>query len=75
MGPGVKKKAMNIIVNGNKKGIDNINNVQELLSHFFEESKGVIVELNGEILRRDRWKEQLVKEGDVIELIQFMGGG
>ncbi len=75
MVPGVKKKAMNIILNGNKKSIDNINNVEELLGHFFDENKGVIVELNGEIVRRDRWREQSVKEGDVIELIQFLGGG
>jgi sulfur carrier protein len=66
---------MNIILNGNNKRIDNIGNVQELINHFFEENRGLIVELNGVIIRRERWQEQLVKEGDVVELIQFMGGG
>lgn len=66
---------MNIILNGNKKMINNISNVRELLGFFFEEDSGVIVELNGEIVRRERWEEQSVREGDVIELIQFLGGG
>ncbi len=41
----------------------------------FEKDEGIIVELNQEIIHRDQWKEQPVKEGDVIELIQFIGGG
>lgn len=35
----------------------------------------VIVEYNGEILPRDHWKTTLLKEGDEIELLQFVGGG
>ncbi|MCP5104897.1 MAG: sulfur carrier protein ThiS [bacterium] len=66
---------MNITVNGNKKEIDNIKNVKELLNFLFEKNEGIIVELNGEIVHRDSWVEQLVKAGDVVELIQFIGGG
>ena len=35
----------------------------------------VIVEYNGEILSRDRWETTLLKEGDQVELLQFVGGG
>jgi len=66
---------MNITVNGLKQTIDNIKNLQDLLNHIFEKDKGIIVELNKEIIHRDQWKEQPLKEGDNIELIQFIGGG
>ena len=35
----------------------------------------VIVDYNGEILSRDHWKTTLLKEGDQVELLQFVGGG
>ena len=66
---------MDITINGNKKEIDNGKNLQDLLNYFFEKDEGIIVELNKEIIHRDQWKAQPLKEGDVIELIQFVGGG
>ena len=66
---------MNITVNGHTHTIDNTKNLQELLNHIFEKDMGIIVELNKEIIHRDKWKIQPLKEGDVIELIQFIGGG
>ncbi len=66
---------MNITVNGVKQTIDNNENLQDLLNHTFEKDKGIIVELNKKIIHRDRWKEHPLKEGAVIELIQFIGGG
>jgi len=35
----------------------------------------VSVELNGEILDRDAFESQSVKNGDVVEFLYFMGGG
>jgi len=66
---------MNITINGNKKEIENINNVRELLGFLLETDRGIIVELNGEIVHRDHWEERPVREGDDVELIQFIGGG
>lgn len=66
---------MNITLNGNKKEIENINNVRELLGVLLETDRGVLVELNGEIVHRDNWEERPVREGDTVELIQFIGGG
>lgn len=66
---------MYITINGNKKEIDNNKNLQDLLKYFFEKDEGIIVELNEKIIHRDHWKELPLKEGDVIELIQFIGGG
>ena len=35
----------------------------------------VAVELNREIVTRDRWSETPLKEGDRLEVVHFVGGG
>lgn len=35
----------------------------------------VSVELNNEILRREKFDETALKEGDKVEFLYFMGGG
>jgi sulfur carrier protein len=35
----------------------------------------VAVELNREIVPRDRWSETLLKDGDHLEIVHFVGGG
>ena len=35
----------------------------------------VVVELNKEILERDRYNDVDVQGGDMIELVHFVGGG
>ena len=35
----------------------------------------VVVELNREILERDRYEDFTIGEGDAIELVHFVGGG
>ena len=35
----------------------------------------VAVELNRDIVPRDRWSETLLKDGDRLEIVHFVGGG
>lgn len=35
----------------------------------------VAVELNREIVRRPRWEEVVLKAGDSLEIVEFVGGG
>jgi len=35
----------------------------------------VAVELNRDIVSRDRWSETLLKDGDRLEIVHFVGGG
>ena len=35
----------------------------------------VAVELNRDIVPRDRWPDTLLKEGDRLEIVHFVGGG
>lgn len=35
----------------------------------------VIAEVNFELIKRDRWQQHLLREGDTVELLNFVGGG
>jgi thiamine biosynthesis protein ThiS len=35
----------------------------------------VAVELNRDIVQRDRWRETPLKDGDRLEIVHFVGGG
>jgi thiamine biosynthesis protein ThiS len=45
-----------------------------LLSQAYQEGQ-VVVELNGAILSRRDFQGVTIKDGDVLEILQFMGGG
>ncbi|MCP5050855.1 MAG: sulfur carrier protein ThiS [bacterium] len=66
-----------IHVNGSEREIDNlrVNHLDALVKSMVENDRGVMVELNETLIHRDRWDRQPLQEGDVIELINFVGGG
>jgi len=68
---------MKIIINGKEEVIEkDFLNVLELLKiKKVKMPEMVTVELNGEILEREKFGETIVKEGDKIEFIYYMGGG
>ncbi len=35
----------------------------------------VVAEVNYEIIKKDRWQQHILHEGDIIELLSFVGGG
>jgi len=35
----------------------------------------VAIELNRELIRRDRWSETPLSNGDKLEIVHFVGGG
>ena len=49
--------------------------VRELLRLWTSMPPRVAVELNRDILPRDQFAETLLKEGDRLEIVQFVGGG
>jgi sulfur carrier protein len=46
-----------------------------LLETLEMKSDRVAVELNRDIVPRDRWPETPLKEGDRLEIVHFVGGG
>jgi sulfur carrier protein len=57
-----------------QKCSDNFNFIQ-LLESLELEPRSLAIELNREILPKSQWAQTLVKSGDNIEIVQFVGGG
>ena len=66
---------MEIQVNGKKRNME----APATLSGFLAQSRlspqWVIVELNGEVIARDRFSDTPLKDGDRLEIIQAAAGG
>ncbi|MDP8245949.1 MAG: sulfur carrier protein ThiS [Candidatus Hinthialibacter antarcticus] len=64
-----------IQLNGKPKEIQQDCTVMQLLEQLALHHKRVAVEINREILKRDAYEEHRIKDGDEIEVLQFVGGG
>jgi thiamine biosynthesis protein ThiS len=64
-----------ITLNGEPRRVPGDLTVGGLLGHLELNERMVVVERNREIVRRGRYAELRVVEGDTIELVHFVGGG
>jgi sulfur carrier protein len=65
---------LNITTNGEAASIDPLS-VQEYLVSLGIDPRRVAVELNRDILPKAQYQETLLKEGDTLEIVHFVGGG
>ncbi|MDY6935489.1 MAG: sulfur carrier protein ThiS [Spirochaetota bacterium] len=65
---------MKIQVNGKIVEFDK-SKISELLEEYNLDKMLTVVEKNGEIIKSDIYEEEELKEGDVIEIVQLVGGG
>jgi sulfur carrier protein len=66
---------MHITLNGEKKEVPGELTVFGLLDFLQIQHQRVAVELNQEIVKKERYDSTAVKEGDSLEVVSFMGGG
>ena len=66
---------MEVIVNGESREVPPQINLQDLLRLLELKEDRVAVELNRDIVRRDRWPEIRLHNQDRLEIVQFVGGG
>lgn len=69
---------MNLTVNGKPAAIAGKEalSIPELLAALkVEQPDYVTIELNGDILERENFAATLVRDGDTLEFLYFMGGG
>lgn len=64
-----------ITVNGEKRTLENPVTVTEYLKACNYVPVQVVVELNEEIIKRETYDTTVLKDSDVVEILQFMGGG
>ena len=65
---------MNITTNGEAVSIDPLT-VQQYLVSLGIDPRRVAVELNLDILPKAQYETTLLKEGDALEIVHFVGGG
>jgi sulfur carrier protein len=65
---------MQVIINGESKTLTGPSTVAELLKEMNIDGK-IAVEINREILPRSRFEDCHIKNGDVLEIVQAIGGG
>jgi len=63
-----------IKVNGREIGFYK-STVLDLLAQYKMDPDKIVVERNGEIMHREAFGSETLKEGDVVEIARFVGGG
>lgn len=66
---------LTLTVNGEPRAIEGPATLADLLRQLNLDARMVVVELNREIVRRPRLAETEVQNGDLVELVHFVGGG
>ena len=62
-------------INGERKILDQPLSLEALLQQLLIQKERVVVELNMEIIPKDKWAEIQIKTGDELEIVHFVGGG
>lgn len=71
----VRFRALKIRLNGDPYELPAPLTVTALLGHLSIDPRRVAVERNQVVVKRTKFDEELVGEGDAIEIVNFVGGG
>lgn len=66
---------ISVVVNGSRRSLPGGRSVAGILEALDLHPGLVVVERNGDILRRDAYADVQVEDGDRLELVHFVGGG
>ncbi len=66
---------MKIQVNGESRDVEDLVNIADLLPKIGIPEKGVAIELNRRVISKELWGATDLREGDILEIVHFVGGG
>ena len=66
---------MKLQINGEERTFDGQFTLSRLIESLGMKSDRVAIELNREIIPRDRWADTTLNDGDELEMVHFVGGG
>ena len=66
---------MHLTINGEAREFPTDISLAALVEQLGMKSDRVAVELNREIVRRESWPQTLLRDGDKLEIVHFVGGG
>ena len=64
-----------ITLNGESRQVPAESTVRDLLRGLALDEQAVAIEMNRRILKRPKWPSTLLRSGDRIEIVHFVGGG
>ena len=64
-----------IQLNGAPYEINNGTNLTGLLNNLKIQKNKVAIEVNGEIIQKNKYTDMILNKGDKVEIVQFIGGG
>jgi sulfur carrier protein len=64
-----------IQLNGISYEINNGTNLSELLNKFKIQKNKVAIEVNGEIVEKNKYPNLILRKNDKVEIVHFIGGG
>ena len=65
---------MHVVINGKPSSLEHVRTLAELVAQMGLDGR-IAVEINAEIVPRSRFASHLLHAGDVIEVVQAVGGG
>ena len=66
---------MQIIINGEQREFEDKTTIKDILNKLSLDGKVMAAAVNMEIIKQDKWESYVLKEGDKLELLDFVGGG
>ena len=66
---------MRVKINGENADLEASMNLESLLKHYRLKTEMVVIELNRKVPAKGDYAGTLLREGDEIEIIKFLGGG
>lgn len=66
---------MTITLNGDKRDLAGPMSVSALLQQLDIDARRVAVELNLAVVRKTAYDSSVIKDGDEVEIVNFVGGG
>lgn len=66
---------MKLHINGAERDFASSLSLASLIEQLGMKQDRVAIELNKDIVTRDRWSETMLADGDRLEIVHFVGGG
>lgn len=66
---------MDLTINGEERSFDDGLTLASLIERLGMKQDRVAVELNRDIVQRDKWASTALNSGDRLEIVHFVGGG
>ena len=67
--------AVRVRVNGEDRELGSGSTVESLVAELGLERRRIAVELNADVVSRERWHSVELRDEDHVEIVQFVGGG